>query len=129
MELFFKAAAAALIALVLGKSVKEKDLALLLTMAVSVMIGMVLMSYLSPIAEFLQELKTLGDLQGDMLGILLKTLGIAIVTEITEMVCKDSGNASLGHAMVLLGTAVILWLSLPIFKTLITMIQRILGEI
>lgn len=129
MSLFWKAAAAVLIALVLGKSIKENELGLMLSMAVCIMVGMIAVTYLTPIGEFLKKLKELGNLQGDMLGILLKVLGIAIVTELTEMICKDSGNASLGQAMVLLGTCVILWLSLPIFEMLMAMIQRILGEI
>ena len=129
MELFWKAAAAVLIALVLGNAVREKELGLILSMTVCIMVGMILMEYLTPVGAFLKKLKELGDLQGEMLGILLKVLGIAIVTELTDTVCKDSGNASLGHGMVFLGTAVILWLSLPVFETLITMIQRILGEL
>ena len=129
MELYCKAAAAVLIALVLSQSVKEKDLSLLLVMTVSVMVGMLLISYLEPVLDFLENLRELGEIQGNMLEILLKILGIGIVTEITEMVCKDAGNTSMGHAMTLLGTAVILWLSLPIFKALIQMIERILGEI
>ncbi len=129
MELYWKAAAAVLIALVLGQAVREKDMSLLLSMAVCAMVGMLLITYLEPVLEFLQQLRDLGDLQGNMLGILMKVLGIGIVTEITDMVCRDSGNASLGHALQILGTAVILWLSLPIFTTLIQMIQRILGEI
>lgn len=129
MELYWKAAAAVLIALVLGQAIREKDMSLLLSMAVCAMVGALLMTYLEPVLDFLRQLRELGDLQGDMLGILMKVLGIGIVTEITEMVCRDSGNTSLGHALQILGTAVILWLSLPIFTTLIQMIQRILGEI
>lgn len=129
MELYWKAAAAVLIALVLGQAVVRKEFSLLLSMSVCVLLGMLLISYLEPVLEFLRELRLLGDLRGNMLEILLKVLGIGIVTQLTEMICKDSGFASLGHAMVLLGTAVILWLSLPIYRTLIQMIERILGEL
>lgn len=45
------------------------------------------------------------------------------------MVCTDAGNASLGKAVQLLGTAVILWLSLPLFKALVELLQSILGEV
>ena len=129
MELYWKAAAAVLIALVLGQALQQKDLSLGLTMMVCIMVGLLFVSYLEPVLDFLRELRQLGDLQGNMLEILLKVLGISIVTEITQMVCRDSGNTSLGQAMQLLGTAVILWLSLPVFTTLIGIIRRILGEI
>ena len=129
MELYWKAAAAVLIALVLGQTLKLSDFSLMLTMAVSVMVGILLISYLEPVIEFLRKLESMGNFQGETLKILLKTLGIGIVTQITDLLCKDSGNASLGHAMTLLGTAAILWLSLPVFGTFIQMIQRILGEL
>lgn len=128
MELYWKAAAMALTILVLGKSIARQDIALILGLMASVMVGLLLMHYLEPVIEFLDQLHKIGDIQGNMLGILMKILGIGILTELTDMVCKDAGNASLGKAMQLLGTAVILWLALPIFRTLIQLIQKILGE-
>lgn len=118
-----------LIVLVLGQAVSQKDISLALTIIAGAMIGFFLITYLEPVIEFLETLRKLGDIHGNMLEILLKVLGIGIVTQLSQMVCKDSGNSSLGQAMSLLGTAVILWLSLPVFKTLIGLIQRILGEI
>ena len=129
MELYWKAAAAVLIVLVVGQAISQKDLALVLTMICSVMVGLILISYLEPVVEFLTELRQFGDLQGNMLNILLKSLGIGIVTQIIQMVCKDSGNSSLGQAVQLLGTAVILWLSLPVFTSLMDIIQKILGDL
>ena len=129
MEFYWKATAAVLIVLVLGQAVSQKDISLALTIIAGAMIGFFLITYLEPVIEFLETLRKLGDIHGNMLEILLKVLGIGIVTQLSQMVCKDSGNSSLGQAMSLLGTAVILWLSLPVFKTLIGLIQRILGEI
>ena len=129
MELYWTAAAAVLIGLVVGQAISQKDLALVLTMICSVMVGLILISYLEPVVEFLTELRQFGDLQGNMLNILLKSLGIGIVTQIIQMVCKDSGNSSLGQAVQLLGTAVILWLSLPVFTSLMDIIQKILGDL
>jgi hypothetical protein len=45
------------------------------------------------------------------------------------MVCADAGNASLGKVLQILASAVILWLSLPVFTALIELIQKILGEL
>ena len=129
MELFFKAAAAVMIALVLGQALGKTDISLALSMVVCVMTGVLILAYLEPVLDFLKELQRLGDLHGSMLETLLKILGISIVTELTQMICKDSGNASLGHAMQTLGTAVILWLSIPIFRTLIGLLETILGEL
>ena len=130
MSLFWKAAAAVLLAVVLGLSLgKQKDIGVLLTMAVCCMVAMIAISYLEPVLDFLRELETLGDLQGDMLGILLKAVGIGLVSEIAGLVCNDAGNGSLGKTLQMLGSAVILYLSLPIFTALLELIREILREL
>ena len=126
MSLFWKAAAAVLLALSLGK---QKDIGVLLTMAVCCMVTMIAISYLEPVLDFLRELETLGDLQGDMLGILLKAVGIGLVSEIAGLVCTDAGNGSLGKTLQMLGSAVILYLSLPIFTAMLELIREILREL
>lgn len=131
MALFWKATAGVLLAVVLGLTLgkQEKDLSILLTMAVCCMAAMIAISYLEPVLDFLRELEALGDLQGDMLGILLKAVGIGLVAEIAGMVCNDAGNSSLGKTIQMLGSAVILYLSIPIFSALLTLIREILGEL
>ena len=131
MGLFWKAAGAVLIAVVLGLSLgkQEKDFAVLLTLAVCCMVMAIAVSYLEPVLDFLRELEALGDLQGDMLGILLKAVGIGLVAEIAGMVWIDAGNGSLGKQLQMLGSAAILYLSIPIFSALLSLIQEILGEL
>ena len=126
MSLFWKAAAAVLLAVVLGLSLgKQKDIGVLLTMAVCCMVAMIAISYLEPVLDFLRELETLGD----MLGILLKAVGIGLVSEIAGLVCTDAGNGSLGKMLQMLGSAVILYLSLPIFTAMLELIREILREL
>lgn len=131
MELFWKGIAAALIgailALVLSK--QEKDLSLLLTMAGCTLILMLVLGFLEPVLEFLRELQELGDLNADMLVLLLKAVGIGIIAEIAGLICTDAGNASLGKTVQLLGTSAILWLSLPVLRMLLDLVKSILGEI
>ena len=131
MDLFYKITAAALVTTVLTLVVRreEKDFALLLTMAGCAMAGMVLLTFLEPVLSFLSTLQTLGDLSGEMLLILMKAVGVGLVAEIAGMVCTDGGNASLGKVIQLVGSAVILWLSLPIFQMLMDLMIRILGEV
>lgn len=64
-----------------------------------------------------------------MLGILLKAVGIGLVSEIAGLVCTDAGNGSLGKALQMLGSAVILYLSLPIFTAILELIREILREL
>lgn len=131
MELYWKAAAAVLLTAVLTLAVgkQDKDIGLLLSLAVCTMVAAATLSYLEPVLDFLRRLEELGDLQGDMMGILLKAVGIGLVAEIAGMICADSGNASLGKTIQILSAGVILWLSLPIFTALLDLVQQILGEL
>lgn len=130
MDGFWKAAAAVLIAVVLGLAVgkQEKDISVLLTMAVCCMVAVTAISYLEPVLDLLWELESTAELQNGVLGILLKAAGIALVAEIAGMICSDAGNGSLGKTLQMLGSAAILYLSIPIFQTFLTLIREILGE-
>ena len=131
MSLFWKAAAAVLIAVVLilmlGK--QTPDMGLMISIAASTMVAILAVTYLEPVLEFLQELEVLSRIQGDMLGVLLKAVGIGLVVEITGTICADAGNASLGKTLQLLGSAVILCLSVPVFRSMLDLVQMILGEL
>lgn len=131
MVLFWKTAAGILIAVVLVLAVgkQEKDIALLLTLAVTIMASLAAFTYLEPVLDFLYRLEQLGDLQSGVLGLLLKITGVSIVTELTAMLCRDSGNGALAQGMQLLGGAVILSLSLPILETMLDLIQMMMGEL
>ena len=131
MEPFWKAAALALIAGVLSLTLKnqDKEYGILLSIAACLMVTASTVTYLKPVYAFLKELETLGDLRGDMLAILIKALGVGLASEIASMICTDAGNASLTKAIQLLGGAVILYLSVPMFSALMDLIQKIVGEL
>ena len=126
MALYFKCAAAALMGVVLILALGRKDLGLVLSLLVCIMISIAAAEYLDPVVELLQTLENLGGLDSGMITILFKSVGLGLVTEIAGMVCNDSGNASMAKALQLLGTAAVLWLSIPLFHGLLSLIQEIL---
>ena len=131
MELFWKAVAVslltAILSAVLGK--QDKDISVLLAIAGCVLIAGFTVGFLGPVLRFLGELESLGNLRGDMLGILLKAVGIGLLSEIAAVICSDSGNTGLGKMIQLIGSVVVLWLSIPVFRSLLDLVQTILGEL
>lgn len=128
MELFWKTSAGTLIALVLILSVgrQEKDIALVLAMTASAMAAVVAFSFLEPVLAFLFRLEQTGIHPPGILKTLLKTAGIGILTETVGMICQDSGQSSLARGMQLLGTAAILYLSLPVFEYFLELMESVL---
>lgn len=131
MNLFWKGIAGILVASILVMTIDkwEKDLSMLLTMTVCIMAVTIGLSFFTPVISFMYKLEEIGELQQGVLSILLKISGIGIINELVCMVCRDSGNTSLAHAAKLLGTAMILSLSVPMMETLIDLIRSILGEL
>ena len=125
---FLQAAAAVLIGLILTQllSNRDKSYASMLSIGVCAMVLLLGLRYLAPVVDFLRELEALGNLHSEMVKILLKAAGIGILTEISALLCTDSGNASLAQSLRILSAAVIMWLSLPVFRALLELIQRIL---
>lgn len=131
MDVVLKAVAGILIAIVLSQvlSKQNKDLSLLLVIAVCCMVAVAAFSYLKGIVDFLKNLQSIGQLNWEMMQILIKAVGIGLLTEITALICTDMGNTSLGKSLQILSVAVILWLSLPLFQKLLDLLDAVLGAI
>ena len=131
MVIFLQAAAGVLVASVLGLTLakQNKEMTTLLIIAVCCMVVMASIGFLQPVLELLRQLESLGNLNEEMVQILFKVVGIGLVSEIASMICADAGNASLGKALQMLGSMVVLWLAIPAFQALLSLIQKILGDL
>ncbi len=131
MDMFLRGCSAVLIAVILILTVGKdrKEFATALSIVVCAMTALMATEYLRPVFDFIRQLKELGNLDSDMVKVLLKAVGIGMLCEIAVLICDDAGNGSLGKTLQYLGTAVILWLSLPLFTMLLELLQRILGEL
>ena len=128
MDTFLKAAACSIIVLllciILGK--QGKDFSMILTVGGCCMIAILAVSYLQPVVSLVERLRSIGNLNPELITIVIKAVGIAIIGEITCLICADCGNAALGKALQLLSTVVILWQSIPLFNGLIELVEKIL---
>lgn len=129
METFWKASALVLITVILGLTLdkQERNIAALLTVCACCFVGITALHYLEPVLDFLWELERAGDMQEGMLGILLRAVGIGLTGEIAARICGDCGNGSLGKSLQMLSAAAILYLSLPVFRLLVSVLQEMLG--
>ena len=130
MTEYLRFAAAALIGLILTLVVgrQSKDLSLLLSLAVCVLLCLGAMEFLEPVTQFLAELRKLGDLDSDAVSILLKCAGIGMLSELAGLLCADAGEGAMGKALQICSNAAILWLSLPLLRQVLTMIGEVLAK-
>lgn len=131
MVLYLQICGAVLLAVILVLTLKStaKDIGTVLSVGVCCIVALAALQYLKPVLTFLQTLESLGRLDDSLITTMLKATGIGIISEIANLVCKDAGSESMGKSLQLLGTAVILYLSMPLFTALIELLQKILGEL
>ena len=114
-----------ILSLVVGR--QSRDMSLLLTLAVCVMVCFAAVSFLEPVMELLRELRRLGDLDSEAVSIALKCAGIGLLSELIRLICADAGESAMGRALELLSAAAILWLSLPLIRELLKLIGGVLS--
>ena len=128
MDIFFKATVGILVALILYLVLLKqgKDYSVLLTLFVCCCVSVVAMSYFENIVDLLRNLQTKGQIDSQMFRIILRAVGIGILAEITSTICADAGNAALGKTIQFLSSVIVLWMSIPIFESLISLVEEIL---
>ena len=131
MDIFLKITAgiliAAILCLVLSK--KGSEISLLLCLAVCSIVIVAASSYLNPVLDFARKLMRIGKLNDELMEIILKTVGIGLLSQIVSMICEDIGNKSLSKVSQITATIVILCISVPILEKMLDLIEMVLGEI
>lgn len=131
MEWIFQAAAGVMVAVVLWLLLSKygKEYGLLLSIGACCLILLLMFRFLEPILALLKQLEALGGLQPQWLSTMLKAVGIGLIVEICSLICNDAGNGAMAKSLQILGTVAIVWLSIPLIKSLTELLQQILGEI
>lgn len=128
MNEFLKVVSLVLLTVVLGLAVgkTEKDISAVLGMVSLCIAACAAVTVLEPVLDYLVELRRVFNLPDELVNVLLKAVGIALTAELSSAVCTDAGSASLGKVLQILGGALVLSLSIPMFRTLMTIIKELI---
>ena len=131
MNIFLKSAAGVLIALILWLTLNKysKETSVLLSLTVCAMVITVAMTVMNPVIDFLHKIKQVGEIDNSYFSILLKVVGIGMLSEICSIICKDAGNETLAKGLQLMTSVLVLWISIPIFEKLLSLLDSILEVI
>lgn len=129
MDDFWKTTALVLLTAILSLSLDktERDISAVMGIVALCVAACAAVTILNPVLNYLVELQRLFHLPDDLISILMKAVGIALVAELSASICADAGNASLGKMLQILGGAAVLTLSVPMFRTLMTIIKEMIG--
>ena len=130
MEIFLKITACVLITTIMTLVITKHNssISLLLTIFVCCISITAAISYLKPVIAFLEKLVRVGQIDDAVYGILLKSTGIALITQIASSVCADGGNQSMGKVLQFIGTTTVLCLCIPLLDRVLVLIESVLGS-
>lgn len=81
--------------------------------------------YIKDIIDFYYEYADYGGIDASYLKIVLKSIGIALLTQFASDICKDSGQSALAGKIEFAGKLLIAVLALPVAKTLIAVALKV----
>jgi stage III sporulation protein AD len=131
MNIIFKAISICLITVVLWVTLSSynKNAAILLSLCACCGILIPAYEYLSPVMQYFEELQQNSGWDNSAMQTVIRAAGIGILSELAALICTDAGNSSIAKAIRILSSACIMWLSLPMFRTLMELVESIVGEL
>lgn len=131
MDTYFRILCGALIAsvLVLVLPDKGKNFGVLLIIGACTMALAAGIRFLTPILDFIQTLRVNTGLPDDFFRILLKVLAVGLSSEIAVALCNMSGASAMGKTVELLGTILIVSFTVPLYTSILELIQKLVGNL
>ncbi len=101
------------------------------TIVVSICASILLLSYIlvrvSDVLDYVFQLTAIIDDTERIYTVLLKTLGVCIVTNLAVDICKDAGENTLSSVVLMAGKVCILTMTLPLLKEFFYMVKSLIA--
>ena len=128
MDLVIRAVILGLVGSVLCLVIRKHapEVSLVLALAVALLVVGLGMELVGAVLDFAEVLQSAAGLSPALLGPVLKTVGIGILTRLAADVCKDAGQGAIASTVELAGTVAALYIALPLMQTVFQMIGGLL---
>jgi len=126
--MLIRVAAAAVMGSVIGLVLKKNspDMSLLLTISIAAFALFLTLEVIAGLIGFIRSLSDTAGISPAVLGIVLRAVGISIITKLTSDICRDAGQASLASGVEFAGAVTAVYIALPLFKTVFDMINSLI---
>ncbi len=103
------------------------EIAALIIISAITLICFMVLPMLSQIFDSVNDLTSSANINNNYISILIKSLGICYVTQISVDICKENGSGSIASQIEIAGKLIILLLAVPLYGDLIEMIYDFLS--
>lgn len=114
-----------LIIIIILKQYKP-EFAIYVSLLAGILIISLVIGRISGIIDILKSLANKTTINNEFLILLIKITGIAILTEYTVSICKDTGESAIASKVDFGGKIVIMSMSIPIISSLLETIIKVL---
>lgn len=105
---------------------KRDDIAVYISIVSGVMIFLFMVTKITAILQFIQQLAAKANINFIYLTTVLKILAIAYLASFCSEICKDAGQGNLGAKVEFAGKILILVLAIPILMAVLQSILKIM---
>ena len=126
-----KIACIGLIAVFLAMTIKsiQSEYALLISVAACMVLFTFCITRLEVIMESFQWIQERLAIHSAYVGIIVKVVGIAYISEFSANLCKDAGYSGIASQIEMFGKLSILAMSMPVLTALLTTIQDFIENV
>jgi stage III sporulation protein AD len=124
----FQLAAIAIVAVILALVLKNQrpEIALILSMAVGIFILINSLGKIKSIIDTINDFSRTSGIDGEYIGILLRIVGIAYVTEFISEICRDAGENAIASKLEIAGKLTILTMAIPIMVSVMKLLTTVI---
>lgn len=128
MELMFKVASVAIVALVFASVLRKNatEHSIFLSLATIILIFFAIAQGMEEILQGMYRLANIASLETSLLLPVVKTVGISILTKMTGELCRSGGEGGIATMVELSGTVLALLVALPLIEGVMTMMVEML---
>lgn len=118
-----------LIATVLAMMLRQyrPEYAVFVSLACSVVAVLYLLQGIAQVAERMEALLENTLLSPELVQVVMKCLGVCILTELAGQTCRDAGEQAIGAKVELAGKVTLVLVSLPLFERLLQVAGSLLS--
>jgi len=106
----------------------KKEFEVPLTLAGSLLLTFAAFGIGKPAFEYISGLMSSSPIVGEAAGILVRVLGIAVITRISADVCREMGAASVASSLETVAKFEIILLSLPLVSSVLDGVRSLFSE-
>lgn len=106
---------------------KNSEIALMLGLSCSVIILLSVLSQVSGVIDTINSIISVSQISTSYVVIVLKVIGICLLTEFAVNTCKDAGSQSLANNVSLAGKIMVTVISLPLYSDILNTVLSLVS--